>query len=377
MRRVLAAPACLVLAMALSMVLIGSPGVMAAPGAGVATDVAGSPAAVPTALVAGNFSGVAEVVDSANKIHIAATGKGGVWYITNRSGTWTRHKILSQAADEDWHEPLIAIDEHNRIYIAATKDHGPDVTINEGTFYVTDKGRAPGTFPPVATRIAPNTRAGTSLKVANGHIYLTMEYRICCVSPNWPAAWMRTNASGHWVNTKLGNGWAPSMRLPTNGHPRVVFSGKTGIQYAVAATASGSYSTVRIPNTSANDINPILSLDVQGRSAAAWLHDSASGWAVRYSTRRSGSWSAPATVSSASEALEAFSFDIDSAGRAHVLVSNVGNHTLKDMRLSGGVWHATTIASGVDVHDVSVRRAAAGTVDIAWLTDSGIFVAVH
>ena len=379
MRRVFAFPTFLLLGLTASIALIAGPavGATARPDALTDTHVAPAGFTAPHRVVGGAFDGVAEVVDSANHVHLAATGKGGVWYMTDRSGGWTAHRILTNPHSGAYTNPLIAIDEHDRVYIAATKWVGPEVPTYLGSFYVTDKGRARGTFPSTPTRIAPAGKGAESLKVANGHIYAALDYAECCVSPDWPPVWFRTNASGSWVTTKLGNGQSPSMRLPTNGHARIVYSGQSGLQYAVAATASGSFSKVRIPSTTGKDSWPLLSLDTSGSSAVAWFHDNGSaGWTERYSTRKSGSWSAPLTVASSLNGFDAVSFDMDTLGRANVVIANSDDQMLRDMRLVGSSWTSLPIAGPVAVNAVSVRRAAAGVVVVAWATNTGIWVSM-
>ncbi len=376
MRRVLTVPMTLVLVMIASIGLAAGPGVSAAPqmNAQPAAQVAPAAFSSPTHVTTGSFAAVAAVVDGTNHVHIAATGNSGVWYATNRSGSWVSHKIIGNPAHGGWYGPLIAIDDNDRVYVAATKWQGPEIPSNMGVFYVTDKGRARGTFPSSPTQIAAAGKSGQSLKINGGHIYLSLDYDICCVSPDWPPVWFRTNASGSWVTTKLGNGWGPSMRLATNGRARIVYSAQVGLRYAVAATTTGSFSTTTIPGTTSNDMGPILSLDAQGYSAAAWLHSTASGWIERYSTRKSGSWSTPVAVVSSSLGFDAVSFDTDTLGRPHIVVANADDRILRDWRLAGGTWTATKIAGPAGVNSVSVRRAPSGTVVVAWVTGSGIYV---
>ncbi len=378
MRRVPVIPAPLLLTLVATIALIAAPGASAARQPETLPDTQVAPAVFssPHHAVTGEFFGVAAVVDSTNHVHIAATGKGGVWYITDRGG-WTAHRILKNPVDSAYETPLIAIDEHDRVHIAATKWQGPDVPNNMGTFYVTDKGRTQGTFPAVATRIAAAGKSGTSLKVGNGHVYLTMEPAWCGLPDgcglNDPV-WFRTNASGHWVTTTLGIGYGSSMRLATNGRARIVYATQNGLQYAVAATVAGGFSTTKIPNTSGKDFLPVLSMDAQGHSAVAWTHDTGSGRTARYSTRKSGSWSVPVTVASASNGFDAFSFDIDTLGRPHIVLANADNQMLRDKRLAGGAWTTVTIAGPVSVNAVSVRRAFSGIVVVAWATNTGIYV---
>ena len=375
MRRVLACPMFLLLALIASIALVAAPGVRAAPQPNAVRDIAAVPPAfsTPVRVARGSFEDISEVVDSTNHVHIAAVdGAGAAWYITNRNGAWSSHKILRKPATGWYRGPLIAIDEHDRVSIAVTKwlDQG---CASGGIFYVTDKGRARGTFPSAVTQIAPAGRVGTSLKVATGHLYLAMDDAACAGGP-MPSVRFRTNASGAWATATLGKGDQSSMRLATNGHARIAYAGATGLEYAVAATTSGSFSTTKIPSTTGKDDGPILSLDPHGYSAAAWWHATATGWTVRYSTRKSGSWSTPATVATSSDGFDAVAFDMDTLGRPNIVLANTGDEMLRDLRLAGGTWTSSAIAGPDVFYSVSVRRSFSGSVVVAWVTDSGIYV---
>ena len=167
------------------------------------------------------------------------------------------------------------------------------------------------------------------------------------------------------MTTKLGNGWAPSIRLATNGRARIVYSGQSALEYAVAATASGGFSTTKIPHTTGEDIHPMLSLDTQGYAAAAWTHAPyvPGPWTVRYSTRKSGSWSAPVTVATSSDGFGAVAFDMDTLGRPNIVIANTGDDKmLRDVRLAGGTWTTSTIVGPLPlVRAVSVHRAFSAT----------------
>src|SRR5262249_37263181 len=121
---------------------------------------------------AGFFTELAETVDATGKVHIAAGNDRDVWYLTNRTGSWTSVKALVHTAGPDgffWGQASIAVDGNNRVHIAATRF--PHAQGGEGIFYVTDAGRAQGTFGS-PTQIADSRFGEPQLQVYSGHLYL-------------------------------------------------------------------------------------------------------------------------------------------------------------------------------------------------------------
>src|SRR5882672_1739469 len=70
----------------------------------------------PLLLLNGHFLYVSEVVDSTNHVHIAATGRHGLWYITDRGGSWRHARILHDLPNKSYVEPSIALDTNDRVH---------------------------------------------------------------------------------------------------------------------------------------------------------------------------------------------------------------------------------------------------------------------
>ena len=161
----------------------------------------------PHMVVHGVFDWLSEVVDSTNHVHIAATGRGGLWYLTNRTGTWSAHRILVSLHNKSYFDPSIALDDNDRVYIAVVRQSCDNCAPggSDGIFFVSDKGRTRGTFPSSPSRIGPNHSGAPSLKVSSGHIYLVYE-KICCLPGDPFKVILKTNATGPWT-TSPGDGW--------------------------------------------------------------------------------------------------------------------------------------------------------------------------
>jgi hypothetical protein len=327
----------------------------------------------PVRVVAGTFTDLALIVDSTNHVHIAATGRQGVWYVTNRGGAWHRTRILHDLPNMSYFDPSIALDTHDRVFISVARNVCDDCTPggSTGIYFVTDKGRARGTFPTSPTRIAPVRSAEGTLKVSNGHMFLSY-VRPCCIPGPLPRVLVRTNASGTWTTRQVAlHGDVPALRIGSDGRPRVSYDRAGGIYFAVAASPTGAFTTVHVPGTTSDDVGAQLALDANKRPQLTWFHDSLGTGDIRYIRRDAGGWHGPIEVTS-NPNFASMAFDLDSLGRPNVAL---GAHTVRNLVRSGGVWHASPVATGTDVREIVERRAFNGRVVIAWgAFNGGIFV---
>jgi len=323
----------------------------------------------PLLLLTGQFQYVSEVVDSTNHVHIAATGRHGLWYITDRGGSWSHTMILHDLTNKSYVEPSIALDTNDRVHISVARNACDDCAPGSttGIYYLTDKGRARGTFPSTPTKIAPHASGEGTLKVANGHLFLSY-VNPCCMPGPLPKVLLRTNASGSWTTTQVApHGDDPSLRVGTDGKPRVTYSRSDGIHYGAASSPTGSFSVIHVPGTGINDSGARLALDTNNRPHLAWYHDTVSTSDIEYGWRDLSGWSGPTFVLS-NPNFGFMTFDLDSLGRPNVAL---GDQTIRNELRSGGTWHETPVASGVDVRYMAERRAFNGHVAIAWADFSG------
>lgn len=318
---------------------------------------------VPVEASTRSFEEIAEVVDSTNHVHIAASTGLDVWYLTDRTGTWTSRKVFKHTSTVLWGQPTIAVDTQDRVHIASTRF--PYGAGDIGIFYATDKGHTRGTFPP-PTRIAPNGNGEPQLKVYGGHLFLVDVKGWCCVGDG--TVQMRTNVTGSWTVATIGPGQDPSFRMTTNGYARVAYDrGDTaaGLYFGVATTHKGNFVKAKIPGTGANDGRPILALK-SNNAQIVWTHSGSPG-SIKYTYAASGGWHAFLTVPGATSD-DIAGFDVTTTGDPHVAIGSLS--TITDAVYSGGTWHSTSVASGTDATAIALRRGTGGTVAIAW-TDYG------
>ena len=75
----------------------------------------------PTRLASGDVGGIQAAADSGNKLHVAWLDIGanpGVYYATNKTGTWVITRLSRSTADN---VPAIALDSNDKAYIAFTR----------------------------------------------------------------------------------------------------------------------------------------------------------------------------------------------------------------------------------------------------------------
>lgn len=372
MRRMFAVLAMVVAAILLSAASVaGSAGPPRTP----AESVAPAAWSTPVRALAGSFDELSEVVDSQGHVHIAVTGNGNLWYVTDRTGTWTHTRVLSESSGVGYAMPSIALDEQDRVHIAAMRIHGEG---DRGIWYLTDRGRTRGTFPASPTRIAPNGNGEPVLRASNGHLFLVDVKDWCCVGSG--VVQLRTNVTGTWTVSTIGPGDEPSFRLGTDGRARVAYLGDDGqsIWYAAASTATGHFHRQQIPSPatstadSRTEARPLLALTTSNQPRVAWEHFASGGTDVRYSWRTSSGWHAPMTVASGRPIVYTIGFDVDTHGRPNVAIGGTSIHVRV---LSPGVWHSTTVTSSSDVADLVLRRALGGHSVAAWTDhDGGVWV---
>ena len=328
----------------------------------------------PVRVGGGIYSALSEVVDSHRHVDIAASKLGNVYFITDRSGSWTESLVMRHLPNRGYREVAIALDANDRVYIAARRSSCDDCVPggSEGIFLITDKGRAPGTFASKPAMIAPSGAGEPSLKVNGGHVFLAYDSPCCMPGPD-AAIYLRTNASGHWTQSRVArHGVSPVLRIGSDGRPRVAFSRQLGITYAVAHSITGTFTLWNVPGTTHKDGDVALALDARDQPHLAWMHfnpgDSDGGSVDVFATRRtSAGWRAAEHVGPVHGTTNAIALDLESLGRERIAVG--GAQVMSYVR-SGGQWIGTTVAQGTAIHQVSIRRAANGRAVIAY-TDFG------
>lgn len=322
---------------------------------------------VPTRILAGNFISVSVAVDSTDHLHIAATESSkGLYYLTNRSGSWQSKRVLKQipnpypGSHKVWDQASITLDVQDRIHIAVALFGCNDCAPGnyEGVYYITDKGRARGTFPAHATKIAPNGMFEPTVRVSMGRLYVS--YAKCACYPGAPLGpvWLATKTTGSWTRTKVtSHGEQPSLRIGSDGYARVAFRAASSLRYAVAHSVTGGFTLSTVPGTTSHDFAPSLALDSHNAPRIAWIRDpnTASGQGVRYITRTGSTWGSSREMAHGYAA--AVGLSLDAGDRPHVVVGATG---VRVARLASNVVVRDTLDSNANVLAAAIRAPASG-----------------
>lgn len=334
----------------------------------VAAMVVAAPAAAagwssPVVVFDGNYSQSSMVVDGHGHAHIAARGDTGIWYLTDRHGSWARTRLTTdhqqQGLPVTASRPAITIDRSNGKLVVAyalTIDHGGDPSCCTETRYVTNNGA--GWSAPKPILINP----GSDLSVAAhaGDIAIAV-LGGQPPGPGTPTLYFASK-SGGWSRRGVAGGGenngtigSPSLALDSLGRPRIAFQRNGAMKFAVASSPSAHFTIEKVASVS-GEVTPSLALDSHDRPMIVWA--AASG--TFYARRNAGEWYASRVMPGHLEAR----ITIDSQG-AHVATADGIN----------GVWYgAGTSSANWTFHhvvDTKVRRlggigVGAGRVDIAY-----------
>jgi len=290
----------------------------------------------------GDYSQSSMVVDRHGHVHIAARGDSGIWYITNRTGTWTRARLTQDVANTYGKvtdtDPHIALDRSDGsltvVYTRTTpRDYIPQWTLR----YITN--RSGGWSSP---RDIPGMWA-QSVVVRNGAIAIATPVVVMCCVGDFHAASFVTNASGHWTTASVGTPthdssrtpYALSLALDSQGKPRLVFVKDDRVRYARGTTKLGSfvYETVATVNV-VDSIATSIALDGQDRPRIAY----ANGAGTRFASRDASGWQIRSLTGFASEVTDV-RLVIDGGGHPCLALA-MGPAGLGYFTKSGGAWHS-------------------------------------
>ena len=334
---------------------------------------AATTSASPIRVLSGDFSqGIALALDSDGHRHLVAGNlRGDLWYATDRTGSWTTERLLTgRKGWYGWSYPSVAMDEDDRVHVAAVKWEWSTPSGTGGIWYLTDAGRARGDFG-TATRIAGNMMTSPSLRVVDGVLNLAYAKCECLPMQSMAPLFFRTDRSGSPVITRIADvAYDPSLRVDRDGDAHIVYSDRHGLRYTTVSARTGDVTTpTRIPGSTGLEGTPSLALDAAERVHIAWS-TSKQGHPVFYVRHTSAGWSPPLQLGNATMT----ELSIDASGQPHVVL---GWGKVMHRWLDGGTWQGSPVASDVSPKDAAIRAFGVGAT-IAWAQDErprGVWVA--
>jgi hypothetical protein len=318
----------------------------------------------PVEIYDGNYSEPSLAVDAHGHAHVVARGDTGVWYLTNKSGTWKRTRLTTDHVEygnlvRSFH-PVIAIDRSRGKIVVAYLTFIADACVPECLpliTYVHTTG-VDWSAPIAVSTFYPSSRL--SIAAGNGDIAMAG------LGPEWPIG-PKTQVLEYlhkadgWAPHRVAGGadyfshiGAPSLALDTAGRPRMAFQRKDHVKYATGATTSGPFTIETVGRVTAFVV-PSLALDPNDQPMIVW----AAGKGTHFA-RLAGAWSNSMVMPGRYDAR----LVVDDSG-THVVSSDGDN----------GLWYGTGTTSAnwtsQQVTDLGIDGlggigVGAGRVDIAY-----------
>jgi hypothetical protein len=321
----------------------------------------------PVQIYDGNYSEPSLAVDAHGFAHVVARGDTGIWYLTNRSGSWTRERLTTDYVQDGIQyraiAPLITIDRSVGKLVVV---YGllADVECLPGCpptlEYITRTGSNWSAARSIPT--SPSCCGPLSIAARGGDIAIAgLDDRVTPRNGETLRIVYLHKADGWSVHRVAGGGNAssfgpPSLALDRAGRPRIAFQRNDHMKFAKGATTSGTFTIETVATVSG--ARPSLALDPQDRPMIVW----AAGDGTHFA-RRAGDWSSALVMPGRFDAR----LVVDGDG-AHV-VSSDGHK---------GLWYGTGTTSAnwtsQQVADARVKVlggigvAPNGRVDIAYQT---------
>jgi hypothetical protein len=348
-------------------------------------------AALPTTVSAGwstplrvsprPLSDGALAVDASGHRHVVARGTDGLWYLTDRGGSWTERRLTRDGPDVDGerasaHHPDIDIDAADGSFVVAWVLSKPAGTggCDAEARYRTLRNGSWSTTRAIPT---PSCAAAVDLEVRGGRITAAvslsqLEYQRIAVVSGRP---------GHWSTTFLGDiptaqpvpvpfAEDPALELDAAGHPSVAFERGSRMPGANQTTVRWAHHIAGRPGLTSERIRRYvgdwpdllavdLALDGKGRPRVAWVGPDGTWVAMR----GGAGWTSTQVTDSGSDV----AITVDAAGRTVVAVA-MGTDGLQVFRRAAAGWSRTAVVDDGRVFSIlGLVRGPGGTMHLAWV----------
>lgn len=376
-RRRLSAPYLrIALSFAVALVTVG----LTAPNASAVTGWTG-----PTRIFDGSYRQVSMAVDTAGKIHAAARGMDGIWYLTNRTGTWQKTRLTTNPLDgyDAW--PSLALDSDNRVHMVFERQTCLDCVPggDPALRYLTDRGRPAGSFPASSTFLAWGNRP--SLQMYQNKLFLAYATCLCYPEQYENPLYFMTNISGSWQTTDVsrwvGAGDTPSLRVGKDGHVQIAFTDQGELYFANTGTSNGviSYDFFFIdwvPGAYPNSVRPSLALDSTNAPRIAWTRKgtSTSGGGTYYArwSNGDGDWLGGRFTNTKWDV----DLILDANNKPHIVVLPPGAGVYY-YRLVNGTLTRQTLSSAATVTSAAVAIGGNGRPVVMYTASSGVPAGIY
>lgn len=272
-----------------------------------------------------NYGAISLVVDPQGIAHAAAQLNGGISYLTNGSGSWTRERVSGPLGrNEIDGTPSIAIDVDGSLWLAFSRGGCGEIgCIFSQLYIVTNASGAWG-----EPRLLVDGR-DPSLVVRNEHIHIAYRAGVASDALCGPTESIRyvTVVSGELIDVPIASaasGGGPQLQLGSDGRAHILFDdycrslGRDGLWYATVDASSATTLEAIAGTNAANDwaLGLALGLADTPHALFARFDDEGDSLATYLTVLGRTGWSAPELIVS-----DAFPMAIatDGEGAVHLL----------------------------------------------------------
>lgn len=320
----------------------------------------------------GDCGSVAAGIDSAGRFHVTANcAKGIVYAVSSPGGSWTTTTFASPANRTDL-GPQLEFD-GNVTYLAyyQVSDGGCGGPVDTGVYYRMQT--TPGGAWSIPTRIGVQGDGLEAFRESGGTLYAAVVsgYNTNYFESIHGDTIHRYSISDAWAGT-----FDPmSLRLGSDGKPRIAYTSLSGIRYGVF-NGSG-FTTATIVKQDGYAWQPNFVLDPSNNPHLLWTHSPPPGGCASrdpspkdgtyYATNASGAWTSARFTTDVGDT----SIQIDNAtGQVYALVTADEGLAEFTMSPSGG-WTPSFLTVLAISKPLIRRDPASGRLLVAFVVDSG------
>jgi hypothetical protein len=296
-------------------------------------------------------------VDDAGYLHVVATDSTGLFYRTNRTGSWQTTRLWDGEVYAD--EMDLRVDGAGNVYVAWARACNCVDYRSTGILYLTNAFGGPNDGWPATPRVLVTGNA----KVPSLRLF---DYKVHLAWVQKGRVYYGNDATGAWVQVAVsasGNyADAPSLVVSPGTRARLTYTAGGRVRYAWNTGSNGQphFRSEPIPG-SASVSWPVLALDEQLRPHVAYGLEqgtcavagpacgplrgpsAATLWGTQLAVRTSAGWT-PVSKRRVTLAIGPTTLLLDSRGRFHLLVGNqvvsnaTGTITRKNLGLAYDPW---------------------------------------
>lgn len=285
-----------------------------------------------------HYTDIDLVVANDGTVDAAGVLNRRIWWLTNRTGSWTTVGLSDPPGKRSDAEPAIARD-GSALWVAFTRLGPPDAfgRLPEGVYYL---GRNGGNWSE-PQGYGPFQANSPSIAAGDGNVHLTYAEGVAVdvleEGAEFPLHYA-TNRTGTWTDVVVSeNGTDPNLQLTSNGQARMCFGDSyelmagDALRYALAGSPADDFTIEKVPDTRASYLPLSCAIDANDRIHLVW----ATSWqgevdGLYYARRGANGWG-PVQTLLPNYYVNSVSITADAGNAVHVIATTIHD----------GAWYFT------------------------------------